>query len=647
MTEQQVVLSWLKDAHALEVGALPTLQHHADTAQNYPEVREKLLQHVDKTRHHAELIEGCLERLGTHPATLKEAVGATFGRVTGLANLAAKDPVIKNALGDYAAEHFEIASYKSLIAAAEKLGDRQTADVCRQILQDEEEMAGWLGGHIPTMTQKFLAEQSGESESSGETLGQGGTLGQVSHDVGQSVTELGEKGKDAASNVSSRNALLAGGALLAGAGAALLISRAINRSDADQNSEQTEWNDLGEANLGSAEYGVTEADGVFVDDMVVDDMVTDDIAYDTAVDNAVMDAAMESDGDLDDQFIEASDPLETEPLEIETDAATMSSLDDAALLADLASDPPAPTETDSLIYTEVWLEPGLYSGFGPQYDSAGDPVGQEVASRLTQHGRVDASAIEITVENGDVLLEGTVADEETKRLVGEAVQTVPGVNQIENMLQVQTVPTGVGQGGAGQQGSTGQQSSTGQENVGQSGMSQTSRGQAMDQGSANQGNGGNVSDFEHSTKINASPDEVYAFMSKVENLPKYLPTTHSAQPQQGDRVRVQGEAQGHEYDADGFFRTDKDAHRIEWGADEQYYSGWLEVTGQGDDSSMTVHLSFSGGPPAGQGDAPSDENNNAPNRDEIQEGLVKSLESIKNFVEEGRSGGKEEPSAAT
>ena len=42
MTEQQVVLSWLKDAHALEVGALPTLQHHADTAQNYPEVREKL-----------------------------------------------------------------------------------------------------------------------------------------------------------------------------------------------------------------------------------------------------------------------------------------------------------------------------------------------------------------------------------------------------------------------------------------------------------------------------------------------------------------------------------------------------------------------------------------------------------------------------
>ena len=618
MTEQQAVLSWLKDAHAMEVGALPTLQHHADAAQNYPEVREKLLQHHEQTRRHAELIGGCLERLGTNPSALKETVGTAFGKVTGLVNLPTKDPVVKNALGDYAAEHFEIASYKSLIAGAEKAGDLSTADVCRQILQEEEEMAGWLGGHIPTMTQKFLDEQTGESESSDGALSK----------VGQTVTELGEKGKDAATNVGPKNALLAGGALLAGAGAAMLIGQALRRND-DKNSEQTEWNDLGDTNLGSAEYGAAEADSALADGTVIDDMVVDDIAVDGTVIDAVMEADMGlDDSDLDDSFVAASDPLGAEPLEIETDAATMQSLDDSALLADLAADLPLEEETGGLVYTEVWLEPGLYSGFGPSYDSAGDPVGQEVASRLTQHGQVDASNIEITVENGDVLLEGTVADEETKRLVGEAVQTVTGVNQIENMLQVQTVQTGMGQDSAGQ-------SSMSQDGASQGSTDQSSSG------------GNDMSEFEHSTTIDASPDDVYAFMSKVENLPKYLPTTHSAQPQQGDRVRVQGEAQGHEYDADGFFRTDKDAHRIEWGADEQYYSGWLEVAGQGENSTMTVHLSFSGGPPAGEGDAPSDESNNAPNRDEIQEGLVKSLESIKNFVEEGRSGGKEEPSAAT
>ena len=583
MTEQQAVLSWLKDAHAMEVGALPTLQHHADTAQNYPEVRQKLLQHHEQTRHHAELVEGCLERLGTHPATFKEAVGTTVGRVTGLANLATKDPVIKNALGDYAAEHFEIASYKSLIAAAEKVGDTETADVCRQILQEEEEMAGWLGGHIPTMTQKFLDEQTGESENSEGTFGK----------VGQTVTDLGEKSKDAATNVGPKNALLAGGALLAGAGAAMLIGQALRRND-DKDSEQTQtdWNDRSSADLsgtsassadlsgadfGSADYAVVEVSSGLVDGAPIDDVV------------------MEPGIDLNDPLIETNDLLGTEPLDIEVetleaDTATTPDLDDSALLADLASDLLLEEETGDLVYTEVWLEPGLYSGFGPSYDSAGDPVGQEVASRLTQHGQVDASNIEITVENGDVLLEGTVADEETKRLVGEAIQTVPGVNQIENMLQVQTVQTGMGQDSAGQ--SSMSQSGTGQDSTNQG---------STDQGSSE---GNDVSEFEHSTTIDASPDDVYAFMSKVENLPKYLPTTHGAQPQQGDRVRVQGEAQGHEYDADGYFRTDKDAHRIEWGADEQYYSGWLEVTGQGDSSTMTVHLSFSGGPPAGQGDAP-------------------------------------------
>lgn len=63
---------------------------------------------------------------------------------------------------------------------------------------------------------------------------------------------------------------------------------------------------------------------------------------------------------------------------------------------------------------------------------------------------------------------------------------------------------------------------------------------------------------------------------------------------------------------------------------------------------MTVHLSFSGGPPAGEGEEPGDASGDeAPNTDQIQEGLVAALESIKNFVEEGRSGGKEESGVAT
>ena len=129
-----------------------------------------------------------------------------------------------------------------------------------------------------------------------------------------------------------------------------------------------------------------------------------------------------------------------------------------------------------------------------------------------------------------------------------------------------------------------------------------------------------MSEFEHSMPIDASPDAVYAFVSQVENLPHYLPTTLSVQPQQGERVRVRVRA----YDADSFFVLDRDHYRVEWGVDEGYYAGWLQVNGQGDYSTITVHLSFSDIPPAGRGD-------NAPDEVRIHDAVVKALECIKDL----------------
>ena len=155
-------------------------------------------------------------------------------------------------------------------------------------------------------------------------------------------------------------------------------------------------------------------------------------------------------------------------------------------------------------------------------------------------------------------------------------------------------------------------------------------------------------EFEETTTVEAAPEQVYAFVSDVTNLPKYLPTTESAEPQQGERVQVQGEVKGHEYDSDGYFRQDDKNRRLEWGADEHYYSGWLEVRENGDTSQVTVHLTFKGRPPedkqpSEQEDAP----DRGPRKGEIQEGLVNALASIKNFVEDNRPDEKEEPSVKT
>ncbi len=144
-----------------------------------------------------------------------------------------------------------------------------------------------------------------------------------------------------------------------------------------------------------------------------------------------------------------------------------------------------------------------------------------------------------------------------------------------------------------------------------------------------------MGEYEQTTTMRAAPERVFDFVADVRNMPNYLPTTTGAEPQGEERVRVQGEAQGHRYDSDGYLRRDPEAKRLEWGSDEGHYSGWLQVqeTGAGT-SAVTVHISFRGRPPG-----------HAPNDEQINEGLAKGLRSIQNHVE-GR-GGKEEPSAAT
>ena len=149
-------------------------------------------------------------------------------------------------------------------------------------------------------------------------------------------------------------------------------------------------------------------------------------------------------------------------------------------------------------------------------------------------------------------------------------------------------------------------------------------------------------DYEHSLTIDASPDTVFAFVSDIQNLPKYLPTTHAAEAQLGERVRVQGEAGGHAYDSDGYFRLDAPNHRMEWGSDgENRYLGWLEIDGVADECEVTVHLTFQ--PKLEQAERMAEQTGDLDTT--ISEGLVASLESIKNFVE-GR-GGKVEPVAAS
>src|SRR5436190_17521016 len=109
MAHQDLFMAWLNDAYGMENSLVQVLQNHAKDAQDHPQMQAKIQEHLDKTRQHAELVKGCVERLGGSTSALKTGMANIMGVVQGLSTGAAEDELVKNGIADYAAENFEIA----------------------------------------------------------------------------------------------------------------------------------------------------------------------------------------------------------------------------------------------------------------------------------------------------------------------------------------------------------------------------------------------------------------------------------------------------------------------------------------------------------------------------------------------------------
>ena len=146
-----------------------------------------------------------------------------------------------------------------------------------------------------------------------------------------------------------------------------------------------------------------------------------------------------------------------------------------------------------------------------------------------------------------------------------------------------------------------------------------------------------MADFNSSVSVNASPEDVFAFVSDVSNLPKYLPTVKNVHTLDGDRIAVQGRAGDDTYNQDGFFRA-SGGNRLEWGSDgDKDYHGAMDISG--DDGMTTVSVMLHLNPPpqdAGQ----IEENAGEDWKSQMQEGVERCLQSIKNHLE--GTGGKDE-----
>jgi osmotically-inducible protein OsmY len=90
----------------------------------------------------------------------------------------------------------------------------------------------------------------------------------------------------------------------------------------------------------------------------------------------------------------------------------------------------------SWTYTEVWMIPGPHVGRGPNgYTRSDDRIREDICDRLTQHGLIDASQVDVAVASGEVTLRGYVPDRESKRRAEDVAESVFGVNDVRNELR--------------------------------------------------------------------------------------------------------------------------------------------------------------------------------------------------------------------
>lgn len=155
-TMQTLYLQGLRNAHALETQAIEIMQRQVERLESYPEMKAGLQRHIQESEGQQQRVDQILSRHGSSPSTLKDAVTGLMGNLAAIGHAFTSDEVIKNSFANFAFEHFEQASYMSLIAMAEAIGDQEAIPLLRQNLEQEIGFGKFCGDQIVPTTQRYM-----------------------------------------------------------------------------------------------------------------------------------------------------------------------------------------------------------------------------------------------------------------------------------------------------------------------------------------------------------------------------------------------------------------------------------------------------------------------------------------------------------
>lgn len=155
-TALTIYTTGLRNQHAVENQAVELLERQVGRLENYPAMRERMHAHIEESREQARRIDEILAALDTSASSFKDTAMSFMGNMAAMMHAPASDEVVKNSLANFAFEHYEIASYMSLITLAEAVQHSAALQLLGQSLREEQAMAQWIADHLKETTLTFL-----------------------------------------------------------------------------------------------------------------------------------------------------------------------------------------------------------------------------------------------------------------------------------------------------------------------------------------------------------------------------------------------------------------------------------------------------------------------------------------------------------
>jgi ferritin-like metal-binding protein YciE len=153
---REIFVTGLRNAHAMEKQALSIMEPQLQRIENYPEIGQRLEEHIRETHGQIERLDTIMDELGESSSGLKDVTQSLAGTFAAMGHTMAGDEILKNSLANFAFENFELAAYSSLVTLAEAGGFQSAKGALLHSLDEEQAMAEWIGKRLPETTLRFV-----------------------------------------------------------------------------------------------------------------------------------------------------------------------------------------------------------------------------------------------------------------------------------------------------------------------------------------------------------------------------------------------------------------------------------------------------------------------------------------------------------